>query len=687
MKRVFIFLLPFILVVSILPSYDVSADKQYLPTDTSTIIMPKEDHLKAQGVITGIITHHHYRKTPLNDSLSSVIFDNYFSSLDYSKLYFIESEAKTFEQYRYAMDDNLRSGNLVPAYHIFNAFKRNFSERYVYVKELLQTPFDFSVDEYYETDREKASWPKTKAEQNEEWRKMIKGQALNLKLSGKDWDGIAKVLNDRFDRLHKAIMQYNSEDVFSIYMNAFAESYDPHTSYFSPAASDNFKIDMSRSLEGIGATLRTDNDYTKVAEIVPGGPAFKSKLIHKDDRIIAVAQGENGEFVDVIGWRLDEVVKLIRGPKDTMVRLQVLEAAEGANALPKEIRIIRDKVKLEEQSAKKELISINQNGKNYKLGVISVPAFYINFEEAQKGVKDYTSTTHDVEKLIKELKAEGIDGLVIDLRYNGGGSLLEAIDMTGLFIPKGPVVQVRNSDGSIEAGDDDDASMAYNGPLVVLTNRFSASASEIFAGAIQDYKRGVVIGEQTYGKGTVQNLIDLKRFIPDADGDLGQIKLTLAKYYRVSGKSTQHMGVNPDVAFPSPYSADEYGESSQPAALPYDEIKASNYKPTNNFDNTDLAELKKKYGQRLQSDKDMQELIRNIEEAKKEEKNTLVSLQESKRKQEKEETERRRESISKLSGNINTETGELEDDPNAKPSDPYLKQGLSILADLIEITG
>ncbi|MDN4165831.1 carboxy terminal-processing peptidase [Cytophagales bacterium LB-30] len=687
MKRIVFFLLPFVVLASFLPSYVSNGENREL-ADTAKVIMPSDDQLKSQMVITGLITNYHYRKIPLADSLSSVILDTYIESLDYNKLYFLASDIKSFEKYRYSLDEDLKKGNLVPAYHIFNVFKKNFLTRQVFIKELLKTPFDFTADEYYEADREKASWATTEAELDEEWRKMLKSQAISLMLSGKDWEGTAKILNERYDRLNKAIVQYNSEDVFSMYMNAFAESYDPHTSYLSPAASDNFKIDMSRELEGIGATLRTDNDFTRVAEIVPGGPAFKSKQIYKDDRIIAVAQGDNGEFVDVIGWRLDEVVKLIRGPKGTVVRLQILEASAGANAMPKEIRIVRDKVKLEEQSAKKEVIDIQQNGKNYRLGVISVPAFYINFEDAQKGVKDYKSTTNDVRKLINELKAENIQGLVIDLRYNGGGSLLEAIDMTGLFIEQGPVVQVKNSDGSIDVGDDKNTEIAYDGPLAVLTNRFSASASEIFAGAIQDYERGVIIGEQTYGKGTVQNLIDLQRFIPDAKSDLGQVKLTLAKYYRITGGSTQHKGVSPDIAFPSVFSASEYGESSQPSALPYDEIRPTRFTSFDKIDAKVIQNLQKSYSSRMANDPEMKRLIRDIEEAKKADSETLISLQMAKREKQKEEAERRRENMEKLSGgSIDTETGEDTSEPVKKADDPYLKEGLYILADLIELVG
>lgn len=668
-------------------------DRQVASTHKSspsinTIIMPEENQVNVELLITQILRQHHYRKIDLNDSISSVILDNYIASLDGDKIYFLASDIENFEQYRNTIDDDLKSGNLVPAFHIYNIFKKRFIARNEYVNKLVEKDFDFTVDEYYETDRENASWASSEKELNEVWRKLIKSQALSLKLSDKKEEEINEVLRTRYSNMETAISEYNSEDVFQIYMNAFTESFDPHTSYFSPSTSENFKIAMSQSLEGIGASLQRDSDYTKVAELVPGGPAFKSKELQKNDRIIGVAQGKNGEIVDVIGWRLNEVVKLIRGPKGTIVRLQILPALEGANATPVEISLVRDKIKLEEQRAKKEIVKVNKDNKEYSIGVITIPTFYMDFEEAQKGNPNYSSTTRDVKNLIRELEKEKVDGLVIDLRYNGGGSLTEAIELSGLFIEDGPVVQVKNANGSIEVAEDPDPEIFYDGPLGVLTNRFSASASEIFAGAIQDYDRGVVIGEQSYGKGTVQNLLDLERFLPGAKGESGQVKVTLAKFYRVTGSSTQHKGVTPDIELPSVFSAEEFGESSQPSALPWDKIVSADFKSTDMLSDKMISQLRTKHQQRLVNDADLQSLVKDTEMVKKAREESKLSLMETKRIKEREEEKERRVVSSELNSTLDmSEVPQKEEEKKEEMKDPYLKEGLNIMADLISSIG
>jgi carboxyl-terminal processing protease len=657
--------------------------------DKNENIMPQEEQVKISMLLTNIFSNHHYRKLDLNDSLSSSIFDAYLQTLDNNKLYFLASDIKEFEKYRYTLDDDLKRGNLVAAFHIYNVFKKRVIDRNAYLSNLLdeEKPFDFTKDEYFEADREKASWPKNEAEWNELWRKQIKHQALSLKLTGKEWAEAKKTLKSRFDNLEKALVQYSSEDVFQLYMNAFAESYDPHTSYFSPTASENFEIEMSQSLEGIGATLKTENDYTKIVELIVGGPAFKCNKLHKDDKIIGVAQGKDGEMVDVIGWRIDKVVKLIRGPKGTVVRLQILEAEAGANAVPKEVEIVREKIKLEEQSAKKEVYEINHNNKTYKLGVITVPVFYMDFKDAQKKVKDYKSTTRDVRKLLKELEAENIDGLVVDLRNNGGGSLREAIDLSGLFIPEGPVVQIRHSNGYVEVERDLDPAIVYSGPLAVMVNRFSASASEIFAGAIQDYKRGVIIGEQTYGKGTVQNLLDLDRLLPQEKNKMGQVKITIAKFYRVSGSSTQHKGVTPDIELPSIFSADEFGESSYLGALPWDQIQATPFKPANSISEKTLNKLNNNYQKRLKTDPVLKKLVQDAEEIKEARKNTKISLNEEKRRKEMNDLEEKKAALKKNSFDIDTDEKESKEKSKEDKlkKDTYLREGLIITSDYISL--
>ena len=652
-----------------------------VPGDT-TFLKSKPIYGKEAKVITYILDNNHYRKINLDDSLSSVILDSYVKSLDNNKQYFTRADLQKFEQYRDKMDDLIRAENIEVAYLVYNSFRKRFDERIKYAMDnLVNQEFDYSTDEYYESDRDKEDWAKNDAELNEVWRKMIKSQALSLKLAGKTQAEIEKMLRERYARLNKSVTQFNSEDEFSLYMNAVTEAYDPHTNYLSPKAADLFKQQMSLSLEGIGARLQTENDYTRVAEIINGGPAQKSDLIHVNDRIIGVGQGADGEVVDVIGWRIDEVVKLIKGPKGTTVRLQLLPAQTGVNGPPKVITLVRDKIKLEDQQAQKSLIRYQKGGKDLKLGVITLPQFYMDFDAYQKGDPNYTSTTRDVQKLVKELQAENIDGLVLDLRNNGGGSLTEAIDLTGLFIKSGPVVQVKNSANKIETLTDDNPSLVYNGPLVVLTNRFSASASEIFAGAIQDYNRGVVVGESTYGKGTVQTVINLNRFIHDPNNKVCELKITFQKFYRVTGSSTQHKGVTPDIQLPTALSPEQFGESSSPNALPWDEIRGTLYQKTPLVNNRVITNLTKSYQDRLKTDVALQRFVNETEETSRSFRETKISLNEVQRKKEMEEAEKKKAANDKLGTKIVGKEGtpvdlmELEDE--------YLREGLFVLGDLI----
>jgi len=653
------------------------------PSDT--ILRAKPVYGREAKIIADILDHSHYRKLQLNDSLSSVILDEYIKNLDNSKIYFTKQDLAGFEKYRKQIDDFTRAENVDVAFDIFAVFLKRFHERIHYVlTNLVDQPFDYTVDEYYETDRDKEQWCNSEQELNEVWRKTVKSQALSLKLAGKNQEEISKTLKDRYERLIKYYTKdVNAEDVFSIYMNTITESYDPHTNYFSNDAADRFKQSISLSLEGIGARLQLDNDYTKVIEVLPGGPAEKSGLVHVNDRIVGVAQGEQGEMVDVIGWRIDDVVKLIKGPKGTKVRLSVLEAETGVNGKPHEIILTRDKIKLEDQQAKKNLITYQKDGKTLKLGVITLPSFYMDYEAYQKGDPNYNSTTRDVQKLTKELQAEGIDGLVLDLRNNGGGSLAEAIDLTGIFIKDGPVVQVKNSANKIEVGTDDDPGIAYNGPLVVLTNRFSASASEIFAGAIQDYHRGVIVGESTYGKGTVQTVIDLQRFIPDEGDDIGQLKLTFQKFYRVTGSSTQHKGVTPDIKLPTALDPAQFGESSSKSALPWDEIRGTLFQKTPIINDKVIANLNKRYNERLKTDSQLSRFAEDTEEARKNLSDTRISLNEQKRKKEMEEAEQKAQARKLSTKLVGKETPPKQSSDLNTVDDEYLREGLFILGDLI----
>ncbi len=687
MKRIFVLIL-FIAAVSLFSAKYYETESLAFTPDSLTVLSPKEYYPKETELINTIVSRYHYKKIKLNDSLSSVIFDKYINSLDFNKSYFISTDIKEFEEYKNQFDDFIIQGELNSVYNIFEIYRERANKRFDYVKQVLNKGFDFTVDELYEIDRENAQWPSSDEEANEIWRKRIKNDALNLKLAGKDPDSITTTLTKRYENYRKAINQYNSEDVFQLFMNSYTESIDPHTNYFSPITSDNFKINMSLSLEGIGAQLQQEDDYTKVVDVIPGGPAFKSDLLHRNDKIVGVAQEDDGEMVDVIGWRVTEVVQLIRGPKGTTVRLLVIPSEAGLNSVPKEIKLVRDKVKLEEQAAKKEILQIEEGNVHYKLGVIKISTFYSDFEAQQKGDKNYKSTTRDVKRIIGELKDEGVDGVIIDLRNNGGGSLNEAIDLTGLFIKDGPVVQVRNGDGNIQVGNDEDPNIVYDGPLAVLVNKFSASASEIFSGAIQDYDRGLIIGEQTYGKGTVQNLIDLNRIMQNSDNKLGQVKVTIAKYYRVNGGSTQNLGVIPDIELPSSVDAEEFGESFEKSALPWDEIKPTDFKQVDKVKEF-LALILKKHQDRVASSSEFDYLLEDIQEIKNVREQKMISLNEEVRKKEmvKEEEEKfqRENERRKVKGIKLLEKGEKVSESSA-PDDLYLDETGRVLADLIALT-
>jgi len=650
-----IFLSIFLIWSSLLVGSTISNNHLLNPSDTLTVIKPDNHYQIENQLITSILTRYHYKEFDINDSLSIIIFDRYLDALDNGKNYFILSDIEEFNTQKLLLDDKLFKGDIQFYYDVFNVYLKRLNERMTYVDELLNSEFDYSINENYEYDRDKSDWAKDQSELNELWRKRLKNDALTYKLNGKDWEFIQKTLKKRYKNFSQFLNQSNSEDVFQIAMNSFTQAIDPHTNYLSPVTSDNFKIDMSLSLEGIGARLQTEDDYTKVAEIIPGGPADKSGLLKADDKIIGVAQGEDGEFEDIIGWRITDAVKLIRGAKGTLVRLQILKAGSDLNAKPIEISLIREKVKLEDQAAKGSVLEIMNDEKPFRIGVIDIPKFYNDFEGQRNGDGNYKSTTKDVKNILDSLKSENVDGVIIDLREDGGGSLQEAIELTGLFIKDGPVVQVKNSEGNIDIAKDPDPSIVYDGPLAVLVNRFSASASEIFSGAIQDYGRGLIIGEQTYGKGTVQNLIDLNRLSSQKNLNLGQVKLTIAKYYRVNGGSTQNLGVVPDISYPTMIDPKDFGESSEPSALPWDEIKSADFNRYADLTKL-LPEINKKHLQRISSNKDFQNLIEDIQIYKENKKKTFISLNEDIRKEEKlKEEQRKLERDEKIQTNDETE--------------------------------
>jgi carboxyl-terminal processing protease len=542
----------------------------------------------------------HYRGQEINDELSARYLSTYIEMLDPLKSYFLAADINDFSQWQTTLDDLARRGDVTPGFYMFNRLRDRMLGQLQANIELLESDyeFDYSVDEVIVLDGEDRQWMQSAEQQRDYWRKRIKDSMIRLLINDKEPEKARELLIKRFNNQIKQMEQRDSQDVFQLYANALASLYDPHTSYFSPRTTENFQINMSLSLEGIGAELRTEDEYTKVARVIPGGPADLQGILKAEDRIIAVGQ-EDDELVDVIGWRIDDVVQLIRGAKDSTVRLEVIGGGSDSSDSTKVIAIVRDKVKLEEKSAQSKIIKIDQDGTELKLGVIDIPAFYMDFEAYRKRDPEYKSTTRDVYNLLMELREEQVDGIVLDLRNNGGGSLHEATMLTDLFIDAGPVVQIRNAYQRVSRDQRATMRAAYSGPLVVMINRLSASASEIFAGALQDYDRAIVVGSQSFGKGTVQDVTGLSS---------GQLKLTVSKFYRVSGDSTQHRGVLPDIEFPSVYDKDEIGESQQDNALPWDNIHSVPFKPSRGVKQY-IETLTAEHQQRIARDPDFVYLV------------------------------------------------------------------------------
>lgn len=658
-----------------------------IPLVDESEIVPAERHERATEIITHIINTYHYKSRPLDDSLSTSILDRYLDSLDPNRSYFLASDISNFDKYRFKLDNRLKDEDLVPAFDIFKIYRNRVDERINHAIAMLDNDFDFTIEESYRFDRRDSDWARTKAELDEIWRKRVKNDVLNLLLAKKDDAEYVDTLTKRYERIRTNTFQLDSNDIFQTFINSYTTSIEPHTAYFSPRESENFDISMRLSLEGIGAVLTTENDYTVIQHIIPGGPADLSNQLHDEDKIIGVGQGKNGEIVDIIGWRLDDVVDLIRGPKGTTLRIEILPKNSGPEGPHKMITLVRNKIKLEEQAAKSSIIEIPESKR--KIGVINVPTFYIDFAAQARGDKNYKSTSGDVRKLIAKLKEASISGLIIDLRGNGGGSLSEALELTGLFIEKGPIVQTKDSTGRIDINDDPDPSIVYSGPMAVLVDRNSASASEIFAGAIQDYQRGIIIGEPTFGKGTVQNIVDLDRFISNADEEHGRLKTTIAQFFRVSGGSNQHRGVIPDIILPTANISSDYGEKSLDNALPWDQVKPAKYiKVMSTPDDISMAEARHK--QRIKSDRAFQLLIEEQELIEETSNQKEISLLMSERKAEREKLQETREQLENeiriaqglppLNDNeSNNESAGQEDDT----MDIILKEAGMILDDMI----
>jgi len=612
---------------------------------SDSLLYPKAKHREQSKLIYQLLSKYHYQKIPLNDSLSEKILKKYINSLDPNKEYFYSSDINYFNQYKYQMDDYVISGYLEPAYEIFTVYNERVQNRINYVFSILEDEPDFTNNDELIFNRKDAVWFSDVAQMDNYWSKKIKNAILNLKILGKDWESNRETLNKRYKRFLKTVSQFNSEDVFEMFINSYAELYDPHTNYFSPVNADRFEINMSKTFEGIGARLQQDVEYTTIFQVMPGGPAYKSKQLEKGDRIIGVGQGEENVFEDIIGWRLDDVVSKIKGPKGSVVQLLVLKNESKIDDYPDTVRLVRDKVDVVDEDATYEVIPYRANNKSYNVGLIKIPSFYINFEDAQKGVQNYKSVTRDVKKCIDSLKALSVDGIIIDLRNNGGGSLQEAIDLTGLFIETGPVVQIKSASGRIEVEKDFDRNIHYEGPLLVLNNSFTASSSEIFSGALKDYNRGLIVGESTFGKGTVQNLIDLERFFPNSSMQFGQLKITLAKYYRVNGGSTQKIGIEPHIEFPNIYDRSIYTENSRENALDWDKIRDVSHTNINYVTKPLVDHLTTTFDYDVKNDSSFINYMTFIDDTRKNREKRSISLNYSQRMSEKKDNDSKSNSL------------------------------------------
>jgi carboxyl-terminal processing protease len=653
----------------------------------TTELQPSERHRKVARLVGDVIERYHYRQAVLDDKMSSQVFDRYIESLDGGRSYLLASDVQEFERYRLKLGDAIRSGNMEAPFAIFARFQERNRAAIRGAIALLDHEPDFTLEENFAFDRAKAPWLASQTEWEELWRKRVKNDAVSLMLANKSWGEARDVLKKRYERLLKRVDQVSSDDVFENFMNAYAHVYDPHSNYLSPRSSEEYNIAMKLSYVGIGASLQLIDDHVTVMNVIAGGPAAVSGQVKANDRITAVGQGKTGELVDVIGWRLDDVVQLIRGPAGTTVRLSVLPAGATPGAKEPILEFVRNKVTLEAQAAQKKIRTIKHGEQELKIGVIEVPSFYQDYEAKVGGEKDYRSTTRDVARLIGELRKEKVDGLVMDLRGNGGGHLSEATGLVGLFIHKGPVVQLRETGGRIEVLDDPEPGEIWDGPLVVLVDRTSASASEIFSAAIQDYGRGLIIGQQTYGKGTVQNLYPLDRWALGPNAGYGQLTVTIGKYYRVTGDSVQNRGVVPEIALPSMISTNDVGESTRDSALPWDTIRSATFSTERALGGPALESIARAHAARMQSDPDLKALVGDADAVEKLRLEKTVSLNLVVRKAERERQDAER--LARINGRRDAH-GEaplksLEELNPEKEPDANLEESAQIVADIKDL--
>lgn len=672
-------------------------------------LKPSAQHEVIASEVANLLENYSYKKVPMTDSLSQIVFANLLKSMDAGHNYLLQSDVDDFKQFENTISQDFRKGDLSAPFYIFNVYSERYLDAMEYALTQVDASHDFDVDENYVAYREKLPYFQNDAEWKDQWRKRVKYDLLNLRLTSTDKDSVdmekhKETLRKRYKNLISQAKQTNSNDAFQLIMTALTDAVDPHTTYYNPSFAQAFNESMSNTFEGIGARLSMENEMVTIKEIIAGGPAFKDKSLNVDDRIIGVAQGD-GEFEDIIGWRLDAAVAKIKGPKNTVVQLKVIPAGQELTAQPKIVELKREKIVIEEESAQKEIKQIKgEDGKTYKIGLIKLPKFYIDFDAYRRRDPNYKSTTRDVRLILDTLRQENVDAVVLDLRNNGGGSLQEAIELTGLFIDKGPVVQVRDVRNRVEVNSDNDSGVAWDGPFGVMINRFSASASEIFAGAIQDYGRGVVLGTQSYGKGTVQSAIEMSRFIsatnklllkakgsdkdpdtPNGAPEYGQINITMGKFYRVTGSSTQHKGVIPDIVFPSQYTAEKFGESSEPSALPWDQIKPTNFKMV-----TDLSqikeELKEIHQTRMEKSPEYEYLLEDIQEFQKLDSIQEISLNQVKLMQERDKT--RAKNRARINKGLELRGLPLwkEGEPQPKTDfDFILDESLNVMADYIRL--
>ncbi|MBB3312448.1 carboxyl-terminal processing protease [Rhizobium sp. BK196] len=624
------------------------AQSAYAEVAALPVLAPQKQQAQAAQLSAQLLTRYSYRPIPLDDALSARIMDRFVKSLDPDHMLFLQADIDKFMSDRSEIDDAIDRKDLKIPFAIFAAYEQRIVDRMNYARSLLKQDFDFGVQENYSVLRDKEPWPQTEAESNELWRKRVKSDWLLLKLAGKTDAAIRETLDKRYANAIERAYQYKSDDVFQSFMEAYATSIDPHTDYFGATASADFNISMKLSLVGIGAVLQERDDYTTIRELVPGGPAQLSGKLSIGDRITGVGQGKDGAIKEVVGTRLDEVVQLIRGKKGSVVRLDILPADAGADATHRVVSLVRDKISLEKQAARKTVLSVNVGEATRKIGVITLPTFYEDFEARHKGDKDYKSASRDVARLLDELKQEKVDGVLVDVRNNGGGSLDEAIDLTGLFIGNGPVVQQRSSDGKVAVRSAEFAAPVWTGPMGVLINRGSASASEIFAAAIQDYGRGVIVGEPSFGKGTVQTVVDLDQMVHNSKPEFGELKVTIAQFFRINGGTTQLRGVTPDISLPGLSDPKSFGETSYDNALPWAQIKPVNYAPADMISKW-LPTLQSRHDARVGSDPDFQSFVKDIADLKAQREKGVVSLNEAERRKEAAARENRRKSRAQLS--------------------------------------